>query len=110
MNKYGAKKITHMGEKFDSIKECERWCELRLMERGKVIADLKRQVKFELLPAQKYMGETVERPVSYIADFVYTDMKTGKTIVEDTKGFKTPEYRIKKKMMLYFHGVQIRET
>lgn len=110
MSKYGAKKVTVDGITFDSQKEAYRWCELKLMERGKVISDLRRQVKFDLLPAQKYKGQTVERPVTYVADFTYTDRKTGEFIVEDTKGFKTKEYIMKRKMMLYFHGIRIREV
>jgi hypothetical protein len=110
MSKYGAKKITHMGETFDSIKECERWCQLRLLERGKVISDLRRQVKFELLPSQYIKGELVERAVSYVADFTYVDKRTGEFIVEDTKGVKTKDYILKRKMMLYFHGISIREV
>lgn len=110
MNKYGAKKITHMGETFDSVKECERWCQLRLLERGKAISDLKRQVKFELIPAQKVNGKLVERAVNYVADFTYVEKRTGEFIVEDTKGFKTKEYILKRKMMLYFHGIRIREV
>lgn len=111
MNKYGAKKITHLGETFDSVKECERWCQLRLLERGRVIADLRRQVKFELIPTQKdENGKVIERAVTYIADFVYTDRKTGQQVVEDTKGFKTKEYILKRKMMLHIHGIRIREV
>lgn len=110
MSKYGAKKVTVDGITFDSQKEAYRWCELKLLERGKVISDLQRQVKFDLLPSQKYKGQTVERPVTYVADFTYTDRKTGDFIVEDTKGFKTKEYIMKRKMMLYFHGIRIREV
>ena len=111
MSKYGAKKITHMGETFDSIKECEHWCQLRLLERGKAISDLRRQVKFELLPAQKGPdGKVIERAVSYVADFTYVDKRKGEFIVEDTKGVKTKDYILKRKMMLYFHGIRIREV
>lgn len=110
-SKYKNEKITRMGETFDSIKECERWCQLRLLERGKAISDLQRQVKFELLPAQKDAdGKVIERAVSYVADFTYVDKRTGEFIAEDTKGFKTKEYILKRKMMLYFHGIVIREV
>lgn len=71
---------------------------------------MRRQVKFELIPAQKYKGQTVERPITYVADFTYVDKRTGEFIVEDTKGFKTKEYILKRKMMLYFHGIRIREV
>ena len=111
MSKYGAKKVTYDGKTFDSQKEAQRYAELRLLERGKVISDLRWQVMFQLLPAQKdENGKMIERPVNYIADFMYIDKKTGQKVVEDTKGFKTKEYILKRKMMLYFHGIRIREV
>ena len=111
MSKYGARKVTIDGITFDSMREAQRWCELRLLQRGKVISDLQRQVKFELLPAQYgECGKVVERAVTYIADFVYIENKTGKKIVEDAKGMRTKEYILKRKMMLYFHGILIREV
>ena len=103
-NKYGnIKTVTSDGIKHDSIKEANRWCELKLLERAGMIQDLDRQVKFPLLPKQEG-----ERPVYYVADFVYTE--NGKKVVEDAKGVRTKEYKLKKKMMLYFHGIKIKET
>lgn len=110
MSKYGARKVTYDGITFDSQKEAQRYAELRLLERGKAISDLRRQVKFELLPAQKVSGKLAERAVNYVADFTYVDKRTGEFIVEDTKGFRTKEYILKRKMMLYFHGIRIREV
>jgi hypothetical protein len=46
--------------------------------------------------------------VHYVADFVYTE--NGQQIVEDVKGFKTREYKAKKKMMAAQHDIEIRET
>ena len=108
MNKYHNKKITRDGETFDSQKEYRRFCELRLLERAGRIADLQRQVKFELIPSQRIDGKVVERACVYVADFVYTE--DGKKIVEDTKGVRTADYIIKRKLMLWVHGIQIRET
>lgn len=111
-NKYGAKKTTLPdGTKFDSIKEAHRYCELRMLEKAKRITDLKRQVKYVLLPPQRdQSGKLLEREVSYIADFVYYDFALGQQVVEDCKGFRTDAYKLKKKMLLYFHGIQIKET
>jgi hypothetical protein len=106
--KYGNKKVTIGGEKFDSAKEARRYGELVLLGKAGQISDLKRQVKFELIPSQKVGGKVVERACSYVADFVY--MENGKTVVEDTKGFRTKDYIIKRKLMLYVHGIQIREV
>ncbi len=103
-NKYGnIKTVTSDGIKHDSIKEANRWCELKLLERAGMIQDLQRQVKFLLIPKQEG-----ERPVYYIADFTYTE--NGNKVVEDAKGMRTKEYKLKKKMMLYFHGIKIKET
>lgn len=107
-NKFGNKKITFMGETFDSKREYERYRELRLMERSGAIHDLHRQVKFELVPNQYVDGKCVERAVNYIADFVYWE--GDKMIVEDAKGVRTPEYVIKRKLMLARHQVRIREV
>lgn len=111
MSKYGNKKTARGVMEFDSRKEANRWDELFLLQRGRIIKDLERQVKFELIPAQKdENGKMIERAVTYIADFVYTDLNTGERIVEDTKGMRTKEYILKRKMMLYFHGIRIKEV
>lgn len=106
--KYGNRKVTADGQTFDSRKEYRRFCELRLMEKAGEVADLRRQVRFELLPAQRIDGKVVERSVTYIADFTYTE--NGQTVVEDTKGIRTKEYILKRKMMLFFHGIVIKEV
>ena len=95
-------------EVFDSKHEMRRWIELQFMLRAGKITDLRRQVPFELIPAQKRDGKTVERPVKYIADFVYTE--NGETVVEDAKGLRTKEYIIKRKLMLWEFGIQVREV
>ena len=112
MNKFGNRKIETEDGKFDSAKEYKRWCELKLMEKNNIIRDLRRQVAFTLIPSQKdkESGKVVEREVKYIADFVYTfDCKT---IVEDvkSKATKTPEYIIKRKLMLERFGIRITEV
>ena len=104
MNKYGARKVKAPdGQVFDSVKEYHRWGMLKLLERAGRISDLKRQVSYELIPKQKG-----ERACSYVADFTY--MEDGKLVVEDCKGFRTPEYRLKRKLMLWIHGIRIKET
>ena len=118
-NKYKSHKTSVNGVIFDSKKEYNRYIELTLLSRSGAIKGLKRQVKFELIPAQYEpdiinprgkvkKGKLIERAVSYIADFVYTD-ENGKTVVEDTKGFRTKDYIIKRKLLLYMHGIRIKE-
>lgn len=109
-NKYHAVKYTLGGETFDSQKEAYRWQELRsLLDHGE-ISDLRRQVAYQLIPSQRdVLGHVIERPVTYIADFVYTD-KDGNEIVEDAKGMKTREYVLKRKMMLYIKGIKVKEV
>lgn len=108
MSKYGNKKWTSGGKVFDSRREGKRFQELCLMLRAGVITDLETQVQFELLPSQKRGGKVVERPVKYIADFVYKE--NGETVVEDAKGVRTKDYIIKRKLMLWQYGIQIREV
>lgn len=109
-NKYHSRKITRDGETFDSIKEYHRWCELKVLERAGLITGLERQVKFVLIPSQKdrVTRKAIERECGYIADFVYWEH--GERVVEDTKGFKTKDYIIKRKLMLWVHGIRIREV
>ena len=118
-SKYHSKKIEVDGMKFDSRKEYYRWCELSLLERAGKITDLQRQVKFILIPTQYEpytvgkngglkRGKVIERECSYMADFVYTE--NGNRTVEDTKGFKTADYKIKRKLMLAVHGIRIKES
>lgn len=123
MNKCRNRKVkTKDGLIHDSIKELRRWKELQLLERAGKIKDLQRQVKFELIPAQREQGtigkrggikqgKLIERELSYIADFVYTE--NGKMVVEDAKGYKGGAiyalFVIKRKLMLYVHKIQVRE-
>ena len=104
MAKYNNTKIRVDGRLFDSKAEAARWQELSLLERAGEITELERQVEYELIPKQKG-----ERAVKYIADFRYVD-NDGKTVVEDTKGVKTPAWIIKRKLMLRVHGIRVREV
>ena len=106
-SKYGAVRVrTVDGIEHDSKKEAARWQELNLMLRARIIEDLQRQVRFELIPKQDG-----ERACTYIADFVYIDRKTGQKVVEDVKSpaTRTEAYRIKRKLMLLVHGIRIKE-
>lgn len=105
--KYNSRKVERDGMKFDSAKEYRRFCELSLLEKAGKVTDLQRQVKFELIPSQRIGGKVVERACTYVADFVYTE--NGNQVVEDTKGFKTKDYIIKRKLMLHNFGIQIKE-
>lgn len=115
--KYGNKKIQIDGITFDSRKEAQRYSELKLMQRAGLISGLELQKEFVLIPAQfetviTKAGKTkqvcIERAVKYKADFAY--MQNGEQIVEDTKGFKTKDYIIKRKLMLWVYGIKIVEV
>lgn len=132
MSKYRSKKVTVGGMTFASKKEYKRWCELCLLQKAGKITDLEWQVPFELIPAQKRTVETGERykrdnlargiragdpktkevcleqSCVYIADFVYRE--NGRQVVEDTKGVRTADYIIKRKLMLWRYGIKIREV
>ena len=122
-SKYNAKKVEIDGIRFDSVKESRRFLELRAMQEAEIISDLRRQVKYVLIPAQrepetvgkrggKIKGKLLERECSYVADFVYKDSQ-GNTVVEDVKGYRGGGayeiFKIKRKLMLYVHGIKIIE-
>lgn len=127
MSKYNSKKTIIDGISFDSAKEAKRYQELKLLEKAGKIRNLQLQVKFPLIPSQyEETGETytrgvhkgekkkklIERPVSYVADFVYQE--NGKTVVEDVKGYRGggayAVFKIKRKLMLWVHGIRVREV
>ena len=127
INKYHNKKVEIDGITFDSRKEARRYSELKLLEKAGKITHLRRQEKFLLIPSQFETVETgeyyqvgskkgipktkevcVEKAVVYVADFRY--IENGKTVVEDTKGFKTKDYIIKRKLMLKEYGIKVREV
>ena len=121
---YNVKTRSSDGIVHDSMKEARRWEQLLLLLRAGKIKDLDRQVKYELIPAQyetyerygakgnrlKDGKKLLEKSCDYIADFVYTDTETGEKVVEDTKGFCTKDYIIKRKLMLWRHGICIKEV
>lgn len=111
MNKYGNRKVQTPDGVFDSQKEFRRWQELKLMQRAGEIGNLHRQTPFGLIPSQRINGKLVERGVTYYADFTYIT-KDGQFVVEDAKSpaTRTQVYRIKKKLMLHVHGIQITEV
>lgn len=103
-SKYGAQKSGG----YDSRKEHRRANELKLMQRAGLISNLREQVKYVLIPTQRDIGgKLLEKECSYYADFVYD--RNGVTVVEDTKGVRTQEYIIKRKLMLHVHGISIVE-
>lgn len=125
--KYNNRKIIVDGIKFDSKKEAKRYKELKMLEKAGIISNLQRQVKYTLIPAQyertdevytkgkdkgkPKKGRLIERECAYYADFVY--MQDGNTIVEDVKGYRDGQaynlFVIKRKLMLYVHGIIIKE-
>lgn len=108
-SKYHAKKTVVEGIAFDSRKEADRYLVLKGMEEDGSIEDLRRQVRYELVPAFDADGRHY-RPVYYVADFVYVDKETGKEVVEDVKGMRTDVYRLKSKLFARRYGVSIKET
>ena len=119
-SKYNAKKVEYNGMTFDSKRELKRYKELELLEQAGEISNLQRQVKYVLIPTQREpdtigvrggvkKGKVIEHECSYTADFVYND-EYGDLVVEDSKGFRTKDYAIKRKLMLYVYGIKIREV
>lgn len=108
MNKYHNKIIIYNGIKFDSIKEKNRYIELKLLERAGLIKNLKLQYEFELQPAFTLKNKKI-RKISYIADFYYFDNELNDYIIEDTKGMRTDIYKLKKKMFEFKYKKEIKE-
>lgn len=123
MSKYFSRKVVRDGINFDSAKEAGRYMQLRLLERAGKITDLQTQVKFVLIPAQREpdvigprggvtKGKLLEREVCYVADFVYRE--NGVQVVEDVKGYKGSTaydmFVVKRKLMLYVHGIRVKEV
>ncbi|MFR9206948.1 MAG: DUF1064 domain-containing protein [Lachnospiraceae bacterium] len=108
MSKYHSRKITVDGVSYDSKKEYNRYRELSMLEDAGIIHDLKRQVKFELLPSQRdlIIGGSYRAPCCTF-DFIF---EGDRLIVEDVKGIRTKDYILKRKMLLYFHGIRIKEV
>lgn len=133
-HKFNNKKMSTPDGEFDSKGEWERWLFLKEAEKNGQIKDLCRQVKFTLIPTQyrteivhlktkdKEVQRVAEREITYTADFVYKrhkknvpigmfgDAEIWERVVEDFKGFPNDRWPLKKAMMLYFHGVAIREV
>jgi hypothetical protein len=99
--KYGNQKTEYDGHKFDSKKEARRYQDLKIMEQAGAISNLKLQVRFPLT-----IGGILI--CTYVSDFTYKE--GSRECVEDTKGFKTPEYKLKKKLMKAIHGIEIIES
>lgn len=128
-SKYKNTKYTYLGIKFDSLKECRRYTELRMLEKAGKIKDLELQKAYELIPAQyeeteeiytkgahkgmPKQGKLLERACYYVADFYYVDCETKQAVVEDVKGYREGGayslFKLKRKLMLYRYGIKIKE-
>lgn len=106
-SKYHARKTTVDGLTFDSKREANRYLVLKGMEEDGLIENLRRQVRYELVPAFD-VDDRHYRPVYYVADFVYVE--DGKEVVEDVKGMRTDVYRLKSKLFARRYGMSIKET
>lgn len=106
--KYKNIKTVVDGHKFDSKKEARRYQALKLLLQAGRISNLELQKRYELIPTQRKSDGKAEERCSYVADFVY--IEDGVQVVEDVKGVRTEAYRIKRKLMLKVHSIEIREV
>lgn len=102
MSKYGAIRTTIHGITFASKREAIRYQDLYLLAQAGVITNLECQPRYPLV----VNGVTVG---TYVADFRYTEADGG-IVVEDSKGVRTPVYRLKAKLMQALYGITIYET
>lgn len=101
--KYGAKKTTVDGITFDSKKEARRYQELKTLEKAGEISNLERQPSFKLSCGDRPIRFDSGRQAVYKADFAYWDHKQEKRVIEDAKGFRTPEYKLKRAIVHAMH-------
>lgn len=108
-NKYSARRAAIGTEKFDSRKEARRFVALQLLERGGEVRNLRRQVKIPLMGRDGPIKTPSGRQAFYVADFVYFDVRAGREVVEDSKGYRTKDY-VLKRGILAAQGVKVTET
>lgn len=124
-SKYHAHRVIEDGQTFDNMKELRRYRELLILEKMGQVKDLERQKKYLIIPECREsspagprggirIGRIIERAAYYVADFVYRELdpetNEWNEVVEDVKGLRTDTYILKRKLMLYMHGIRIRET
>lgn len=107
-SKYGARKTVFDGITFDSKHEAEVYAELLILQRDGLCHNIRRQVPYELIPTEKGPDGKTERKVVYKADFVYLD-DMDRVHVADAKGFRTPVYILKKRLMWHKYKINIEE-
>jgi hypothetical protein len=106
-SKYGNQRCEADGLKFDSRAERSRYFDLKRWQAAGLISDLRLQVPFVIAPAARIDGRM--RPArKYVADFVY--VQDGETVVEDAKGYRTPEYKLKRHLMAALLGIEVQEV
>ena len=108
-HKFGAKRAEVDGIKFSSKREARRWVDLSLLLAAGEIRDLRRQVKIAMIGKADMIRTPTGRVAHYVADFVYWDNRKGFEVIEDSKGFPTPEYKLKR-AILAAQGVTITEV
>lgn len=99
-SKYKNEPIEIDGHKFPSIKEANYYCDLKILKAAGIVTEFDKQVEFVLIPAYKNANGESIHAVKYIADFIVT-YKDGHTEIVDVKGFRTKDYKLKKKLFEY---------
>lgn len=110
MNKYHNKKTFYQGRWFDSRAEANYYGQLILLQRAGLIRDLECQVPFVLVPKQTTPSGGTWNATTYRADFAYDDLRDGRHHVVDVKGKRTELYQLKRKLMLFVHGIEVEEV
>lgn len=111
--KYRAVRCEVDGEKFDSKREMRHWFELQTRQKLGEICKLRRQQAYQLIVNDVPVG-------TYVADFVFDELcgvvrgrrfwnASPTHVIADSKGVRTRDYILKRKLMLACHGISIRE-
>jgi hypothetical protein len=107
--KYRSEATIVDGIRFSSKKEARRWGELKLLQKAGLIAGLERQYRYPLHGQEAPILTPTGRQAYYVADFVYEDIEAKAVVIEDAKGFRTPEYKLKRAILAAM-GLTIKEV
>jgi hypothetical protein len=99
--KHGNHIVVVDGEKFHSMGEYRRWCELQLEQRAGRITDLERQVAYELVPTLRRPGQRTEPALRYTVDYRYRE--DGTVVCEEYKGHPDAAWKIRRRLFIWLY-------
>lgn len=118
--KYNNRKVKLDGHTFDSQAEADYYLRLRAAARSGSIKDLEVQPRFTFEHRGRVLrypplwvvrsGKRFQRqgaPIRYYADFRFYDVIEKRSRVVDVKGMDTPVSKLKRALVLWWHGIDV---